>query len=79
MADYVRLSKTISQFQSTFCCGITYSDFLNSQFVCGFDLTTSQEPGLAFSVPTIRTGKFIFVISQKNPLERYRFVDITAC
>ena len=60
MADFVRLSKTISQFQSTHSCGMTYQEFLFSQFICAFDLTTSQEPGLAFSVSTVRTGNYFF-------------------
>ena len=56
MADYVRLSKAISQWQSPFGCYLSYQEFMNNCYVCAFDLTTSQAPGTAYVIPSVRTG-----------------------
>jgi hypothetical protein len=61
MADYLRLSKAISQWQSPFGCSLSYQDFLNNCYICAFDLTTSQAPGTAYVIPSVRTGMKYFM------------------
>jgi hypothetical protein len=56
MADYVRLQKTLNQFNQVLSCGLSYEHFLKGAFIAAFDLTTNQQPGLAYAVNTVRTG-----------------------
>jgi hypothetical protein len=58
MADYVRLQKSLNQFNQVLSCGLTYEHFLKGAFIAAFDLTTNQQPGLAYAVNTVRTGTF---------------------
>lgn len=56
MADYVRLQKSINQYNQVISCGLAYEHFLKGAFIAAFDLTTNQQPGLAYAVNTVRTG-----------------------
>jgi hypothetical protein len=56
MADYVRLQKSLNQFNQVLSCGLSYDHFLKGAFIAAFDLTTNQQPGLAYAVNTVRTG-----------------------
>lgn len=56
MSDYVRLQKSINQYNQVISCGISYDHFLRGAFIAAFDLTTNQQPGLAYAVNTVRTG-----------------------
>ena len=58
MNDYLRLFLTSGQLESNYSCGITYEDFLGGGYFQCFDLTTSQEPGLTYSVPSVRVVKY---------------------
>ena len=64
MPDYVRLQKCLNQFNQVISSGISYDQFLKSAFIAGFDLTTNQQPGLAYAINTVRTGE---KIKLKNP------------
>jgi len=39
--------------------GVTYDQFLKSSFIAAFDLTTNNQPGLAWAINTVRTGNFM--------------------
>lgn len=56
MSDYVRLQKSLNQFNQVLANGISYEHFLGGAFIAAFDLTTNQQPGLAYAVNTVRTG-----------------------
>jgi hypothetical protein len=56
MSDYVRLQKSINQYNQVLSCGISYDHFLKGGFIAAFDLTTNQQPGLAYAINTVRTG-----------------------
>lgn len=56
MPDYLRLQKSINQYNQVLSCGISYEHFLRGAFIAAFDLTTNQQPGLAYAVNTVRTG-----------------------
>ena len=58
MNDYLRLFLTSGQLESNYSCGITYEDFLGGAYFQCFDLTTSQEPGLRYAVPSVRVVKY---------------------
>jgi len=62
MPDYVRLQKSLNQFNQVLSCGLTYDHFLKGAFIAAFDLTTNQQPGLAYAVNTVRTGKILFYL-----------------
>jgi len=62
MSDYVRLQKSLNQFNQVLSCGLTYDHFLKGAFIAAFDLTTNQQPGLAYAVNTVRTGENYFNI-----------------
>ena len=62
MNDYFRLFTTNSQMNSLFSSGITYEDFLGGAYFQAFDLTTSQEPGLHYAIPSVRVGKNKFLL-----------------
>ncbi len=57
MQDFVRLQKTLNQFCTQITNGITYEQFLANTYVVAYDLTTSQQAGLAYNINTIRTGE----------------------
>lgn len=61
MSDYVRLQRSINQYNQVISCGISYDHFLRGAFIAAFDLTTNQQPGLAYAVNTVRTGIKYFV------------------
>lgn len=56
MSDYVRLQKSINQYNQVLSCGLSYDHFLKGGFIAAFDLTTNQQPGLAYAINTVRTG-----------------------
>jgi hypothetical protein len=56
MSDYVRFQKSLNQFNQVLSNGISYEHFLGGAFIAAFDLTTNQQPGLAYAVNTVRTG-----------------------
>ena len=57
MVDYVRLQRCLNQFNQVISSGISYDHFLSSAFIAAFDLTTNQQPGLAYAINTVRTGE----------------------
>ena len=61
MNDYFRLFVTNGQMNGLFSCGLTYEDFLGGAYFQCFDLTTSQEPGLRYAIPSVRVGNNIFL------------------
>ena len=61
MADYVRLQRSLNQFNQVISCGISYDHFLKSAFIAAYDLTTNQQPGLAYAINTVRTGNEIYI------------------
>jgi hypothetical protein len=56
MQDFVRLQKTLNQYCTQITNGITYEQFLTNSYIVGYDLTTSQQAGLAYNINSIRTG-----------------------
>ncbi len=62
MSDYVRLQKSINQYNQVISCGLSYDHFLKGAFIAAFDLTTNQQPGLAYAVNTVRTGITYFFV-----------------
>lgn len=54
--DFLRLQKSINQFNQVISCGVTYKDFLNTCFIAAYDLTTNQQPNLPYNINTVRTG-----------------------
>ena len=62
MNDYFRLFLTNGQMESNYSCGISYEDFLGGAYFQCFDLTTSQEPGLRYSVPSVRVVKYSYTL-----------------
>ena len=56
MSDYIRLQKSINQYNQVLSCGLSYDHFLKGGFIAAFDLTTNQQPGLAYAINTVRTG-----------------------
>jgi len=60
MVDYVRLQRCLNQFNQVISSGISYDQFLSSAFIAAFDLTTNQQPGLAYAINTVRTGEKFF-------------------
>ena len=63
MNDYFRLFLTNGQMNGLFSSGISYEDFLGGSYFQCFDLTTSQEPGLRYAIPSVRVGKYPFFIA----------------
>ena len=57
MNDYYRLFVSNSQMNSPYTCALTYEDFLGGAYFQCFDLTTSQEPALRYSIPSVRVVK----------------------
>ena len=57
MNDYFRFYTTNGQMNNSYSCGVDYNDFLNGSFFQSFDLTTSQEAGIRYSIPSVRVVK----------------------
>lgn len=58
MADYIRLQRTLNQFNQVFSSAISYEHFLRGAYIGAFDLTSNAQPGLAYAINTVRTGNF---------------------
>ena len=57
MNDYFRLYTTCGQMNNIYSCGIDYNEFLGGAYFQSFDLTTSQEAGIRYCVPSVRVVK----------------------
>ena len=58
MNDYFRLFLSNGQMNSLYSSGLSYEDFLAGSYFQCFDLTTSQEPGLRYAIPSVRVVKY---------------------
>ena len=58
MNDYLRMFLTNGQLNTLYSSGVFYEDFLGGSYFQCFDLTTSQEPGLRYAVPSVRVVKY---------------------
>jgi hypothetical protein len=58
MNDYFRLFLSNGQMNSLYSSGLSYEDFLAGSYFQCFDLTTSQEPGLRYAIPSVREVKY---------------------
>jgi hypothetical protein len=40
---------------------LSYEDFLGGYYICAYDLSTSMDTGEAFTVPSVKVGKRLYL------------------
>jgi hypothetical protein len=71
VVDFMRLGFFTQHLDTPFSHAITYKEFCSDSFMCTFDMTTGQNSGLQFLVPTTRFGhlRLSVIFSEPLPIE----------